>query len=266
MVHAVANDASWLEVRYDPLDWNSIHARSDNTLGTNDAPDDVVDDSKTESKQNEANYGIVLLPFIGAGLFFIVAKFAANVDTRRQIQLGALIMVMLGLLMAGTIYNAHIVSEPDADSSERTRVSSLLPELDEKLGENEVLVAFHFPQSYTPEGCSTGGILLQGTGESWQVNPAPVGSHCIAVSIQSIEVGDTVEGISIRSLSEYDFSVNIEQQPLGPFLEDIGDATGGSDGRWWSYDLNGGYGTVGMAEQVVQPGDHIDWHFDIGQF
>ncbi|MDP6324121.1 MAG: PQQ-binding-like beta-propeller repeat protein, partial [Candidatus Thalassarchaeaceae archaeon] len=34
LVHAAANDASWLEVRYDPIDWNTIHTMADETLGT----------------------------------------------------------------------------------------------------------------------------------------------------------------------------------------------------------------------------------------
>ena len=38
-VHAAANDASWLEVRYDPADWNSIHDSADETLGTIPEPE-----------------------------------------------------------------------------------------------------------------------------------------------------------------------------------------------------------------------------------
>ena len=98
------------------------------------------------------------------------------------------------------------------------------------------------------------------------IDPAPEGSDCIVVAAIEIESGDTVEMVTIATLENYQYSHEIEQQILGPFLQDIGDATGGADGRWWSYDLNGGYGTIGMADQVIHPGDHIDWHFDIGQF
>ena len=58
----------------------------------------------------------------------------------------------------------------------------------------------------------------------------------------------------------------MSEQTMGPFLADVEDAVGGSENRWWTYDLNGGYGTLGMFEQVVVPGDEIDWHFDAGQF
>ena len=69
-----------------------------------------------------------------------------------------------------------------------------------------------------------------------------------------------------ETLDEYQFTYEIEQQTLGAFLLDVEAAVGGSDARWWSYDLNGGYGTIGMGEQMLEPGDHVDWHFDTGQF
>ena len=268
LVHAVANDASWLEVRYDPLDWNSIHSHSDNTLGTTEEPV-TTEPPEVESENTSEETGIpgiIWLPFIGAGIFAIVAQFAVSSDIRRQVRIGALLMVMLGLVMVATIYNAQIVSEPESDSSQRTRVSSLVPALSDGLAENEVLVAFHFPESYAPDGCTGGEIFSLETSQTWVVTPAPEGSDCIVVAAIEIESGDTVEVVTMTTLENYQYNHEIEQQILGPFLQDIGDATGGADGRWWSYDLNGGYGTTGMSDQVIQPGDHIDWHFDIGQF
>ena len=268
LVHAVANDASWLEVRYDPLDWNSIHSRSDSTLGTTEEsvttePPEVESENTTEQKGIP---GVIWLPFIGAGIFAIVAQFAVSSDIRRQVRIGALFMTMLGLVMVATVYNAQIVSEPESDSSQRTRVSSLVPALGEDLAENEVLVAFHFPESYAPDGCTGGEVFSLETNQTWAIDPAPEGSDCVVVAAIEIESGHTVGMVTQTTLGNYQYSHEIEQQILGPFLQDIGDATGGADGRWWSYDLNGGYGTIGMSDQVIQPGDHIDWHFDQGQF
>jgi hypothetical protein len=268
LVHAVANDASWLEVRYDPLDWNSIHTSSDSTLGTSEEPD-TTEPPEVEDENISAETGIpglIWLPFIGAGIFAIVAQFAVSSDIRRQVRIGALLMVMLGLVMAAAIYNAQIVSEPESDSSQRTRASLLVPALDEGLAENEVLVAFHFPESYAPDGCTGGEVFSLETNQYWSIDSAPEGSDCIVVAAIEIESGDTVEMVTMTTLANYQYTYEIEHQILGPFLQDIGDATGGSDGRWWSYDLNGGYGTTGMVDQAIQPGDHIDWHFDEGQF
>ena len=269
LVHAVANDASWLEVRYDPLDWNSIHARADNTLGTTDnstTSPEPQEEETSESGQSEGTAGILFFPFFGAALFAFIAQFSLNSDTRRQIRIGAVVMLLLGLAMAGAFYNTQMVTDPDEDSSQRIRAAILVPALDDGLAENEVLVAFHFPESFEPESCVEGEIYSHETGMSWQVNPAPEGSYCIVVATVEVEVGDTVEMVTMATLADYQYDIEVQQQILGPFLRDVGDATGGSDGRWWSYDLNGGYGSTGMAEQVVIPGDHIDWHFDPGQF
>ena len=175
-------------------------------------------------------------------------------------------MLLLGLAMAGAFYNTQMVTEPDEDSSQRIRAGILVPALDDGLAENEVLVAFHFPESFAPESCVEGEIYSRETGMSWQINPAPEGSSCIVVAAIEVEVGDTVEMVTMATLADYQYDIEVQQQILGPFLRDVGDATGGSDGRWWSYDLNGGYGSIGMAEKVVSAGDHIDWHFDPGQF
>jgi hypothetical protein len=104
------------------------------------------------------------------------------------------------------------------------------------------------------------------TGESWQIESPPDGSYCIVISTIIIDTGNTVESVTISTLNEFQYTYDIEQQMLGAFLLDVGLAEGGTDGRWWSYDLNGGYGTIGMGEQGIDTGDHIDWHFDAGQF
>ncbi|MDG1525651.1 MAG: PQQ-binding-like beta-propeller repeat protein [Candidatus Thalassarchaeaceae archaeon] len=266
-VHAAANDASWLEVRYNPIDWNSIHNMADETLGTTDEPGpSESDDDDSKSTAKESSSGIIWLPIIGAGILAIVAQFSVNSETRRQIRMGAVLMVMFGLVMAGTIYNTQIVSEPNADSSQRHRVAMLLPELNEGLAENEALIAFHFPESFAPEGCNEGNILDLETDESWQIESPPDGSYCIVISTIIVEAGNTVESVTISTLNEFQYTYDIEQQMLGVFLLDVGLAEGGTDGRWWSYDLNGGYGAIGMGEQGIETGDHIDWHFDAGQF
>ena len=271
LVHAAANDASWLEVRYDPADWNSIHDSADEKLGTTPEPEleqepepEIMQEQLTEN--TDKNFGILWLPFIGATIFVIIAQFSTNSDTRRMIQIGSILMVMLGLIMAGTVYNSQIIDEPDSDSSERTRAGTLVPSLHDGLAENEVLVAFHFLESVAPDGCTESGLYYEETGQFWPIESPPDGSYCIVVSTIKVEAGTTIEMVTISALDEYGYTYEIEQQTLGSFLHDIGDADGGEGGYWWSYDLNGGYGTLGIAEQAVEPGDHIDWHFDIGQF
>lgn len=264
-VHAAANDASWLEVRYDPADWNSIHSSADETLGIIQEQQPEPDSEQSAENSGKSS-GIIWLPFIGSAIFFVAAQFTTNSDTRRMVQIGAILMIMLGLIMAGTVYNSEIIDEPDADSSERTRATTIVPSLNDGLAENEVLVAFHFPESVAPDDCTESALYYQKTGQYWPIEAPPDGSYCIVVSTIKVEAEATIEMVTISALDEYQYAYNLEQQTLGSFLQDVGAAEGGADGYWWSYDLNGGYGTLGVAEQVVEPGDHIDWHFDVGQF
>jgi hypothetical protein len=240
---------------------------ADTTLGTTEGSESAEpEEDNTEKTTQQSIPGIIWLPFIGAGIFAMVAQVAVNSDTRRQIRIGAILMMMLGLVMVGAVYNAQVVTEPEADTSQRTRAAILIPALDEGLAENEVLVAFHFPASFAPEVCTESGLYYAETGQSWQIESAPEGSYCIVVATIEIETGNTVEMVTMATLNNYQFNYEIESQTLGTFLWDVGDAEGDTDGRWWSYDLNGGYGMIGIAEQAIEPGDHIDWHFDAGQF
>ncbi|MBC29158.1 MAG: hypothetical protein CMB26_05670 [Euryarchaeota archaeon] len=272
-VLAAANDASWLEVRFDLEDFNTIRTNADKTLGiesetiVTDEPEIEQSDSENqESSTTEGTYGIIFLPFIGAAFLAGLSYFAQQSDVRRQIQIGALFFVILGLLMAGSIYNANIVGEPVEDSSDRLRISSVIPDLESGLNSNEVLVTIHFPESYAPEHCSQGEVRLYETGEAWLLSPAPQNSYCVLVAMIPVESGDTIEDVTRQSIDEFGLNYEIEQMTLGAFLQTIGNAEGGSDNHWWTYDLNGGYGTIGMAEQVVEPGDEIGWFFEDSEY
>ena len=168
--------------------------------------------------------------------------------------------------MAGSIYNANIVGEPVEDSSDRLRISTVIPDLESGLNSNEVLVTIHFPEPYAPEHCSQGEVRLYETGEAWLLSPAPQNSYCVLVAMIPVENGDTIEDVTRQSIDEFGLNYEVEQMTLGAFLQTIGSAEGGSENHWWTYDLNGGYGTIGMAEQVVEPGDEIGWFFEVSQY
>ena len=260
-VHAVANDASWLEVRFDPYDFNSIEARADSTLGTIE-DDDVVQ----KSSQSSDSLTLILLPFFGAALLGMIAQSSSRSDTRRQMMIGAVLMIILGLGMATTLYNSQVVDDPIEDSSGRMRISEIVPQLEEQIDDNEVLVAFHFPEEFAPTNCEAGEVRWNSTGAVWYISPVPDESYCVMVSIIETQAGFTVEDATVQALDEMHFQYEIEHMILGSFLNDIEAAVGGSSEYWWTYDLNGGYGTIGIAEQVIQPGDEIGWHFDKGEY
>ena len=272
-VLAAANDASWLEVRFESEDVNIIRSNADETLGIDSEPIEIdeqvpqQDDSDVEqSTTSQGTYGIVFLPFMGAAFLALFSYFAQQIDIRRQMQIAALFFVILGLVMAGSIYNANIVGEPVEDSSDRLRISSVIPDLESGLASDEVLITIHFPEPYAPDHCSEGEVRLYETGEAWLLSPAPENSYCVLVAMIPVEPTDTVEDATVASLDEFGLNYQIEMLTLGAFLQDIGNAEGGTENRWWTYDLNGGYGTIGMAEQAVEPGDEIGWFFDAGEF
>ena len=272
-VLAGANDASWLEVRYNLEDINTVRANADETLGVESNPI-ILDESENgepgsdnlPSTTTEGSYGIIFLPFIGAFLLAIFSYFSQQSDVRRQIQIGAVFFVILGLLMAGSIYNSSIVGEPVEDSSDRLRISSVIPALESGLDSDEVLVTIHFPETYAPEHCSEGEVRLYETGEAWLLSPAPENSYCVLVAMITVDDGDTVEYVTRQSIDEFGLNYEVQQMVLGAFLQDIGSAEGGSEDHWWTYDLNGGYGTIGIAEQVVEPGDEISWFFEVSEY
>ena len=272
-VLAVANDASWLEVRFDPLDLSTLRVMADSTLGIESEPIDLDEnepDSDEQSSQQSSttggSSGIIFLPFIGAALLAIFSYFSPEKDVQRQIQIGALFFVILGLVMAASVYSSKIVDDPVEDSSDRLRIISVIPQLQSEMAEDEVLVAIHFPESYAPESCAEGEVRLYETDDTWFISPAPEGSYCVLMATIPVEDGDTVEDVTLASLDEFGLDYEVEQMTLGSFLQDIGDAEGGDEERWWTYDLNGGYGTIGMTEQEVEPAEDISWFFDAGEF
>ena len=146
------------------------------------------------------------------------------------------------------------------------RISSVIPDLEAELAVDEVLITIHFPESYAPDHCSEGEVRLYETGDAWLLSQAPENSYCVLVAMIPVDDGDTVEDVTRTSFDEFGLSYEVEQMTLGAFLQDIGDAEGGTENRWWTYDLNGGYGTIGMAEQAVEPGDDVSWFFDAGEY
>jgi len=49
-------------------------------------------------------------------------------------------------------------------------------------------------------------------------------------------------------------------------VDSIGDKTSGQDNKYWSYYINGEYGTIGADKQVVHGGDVIKWKFEGFEF
>lgn len=53
---------------------------------------------------------------------------------------------------------------------------------------------------------------------------------------------------------------------MGTLVNTIGDLTGGQDGKYWSYYVNGQAATVAVDQQLVKPGDRIEFRFEKSSF
>jgi hypothetical protein len=280
-VFAVANDASWLEVRYSEDDEYGIGRWADQNLGVEPIIDEIPERPEVESKwppQESIDPGadgqaVVWLPIWGAILVFLIGLMAPNKDLRRQIFGAASIMFVIGLIIAASVLNQALVETPEPDTSGRLTSGDLQNWQEE---DGMVYVSFHYPEGFGPEGfgpegCENQIYWITTSGSSVSTKPIDIadteGSHCIELYPMAIGEASTVEQVTVDALySSKRGDFFIEQQVMGPFLRDVGDAVGGTDDRWWTYDLNGGYGTLGMEYQTVVAGDHIDWHFDAGEF
>lgn len=266
---AVANDASWLEVAYESEDWYSIRRQADETLGIESEVPDVpepppVEPPESNAKAETSTYVVLWLPFCGAFMTLGIGFFAQNRELKRMIMGVGVLMLAVGLVFAGGLLSAYLAVEPVEDSSGRTRGSdySLFSDLSDS-----VLVSIHYPADTVPSPCGTQIIhVYPGGFSSYSEFPGGHGEHCIVIVQVPIDGASTVEQVTADALDLAGHDYVVEQQTMGLFLRDVGDAEGGSEGRWWTYDLNGGYGTLGMEYQTVEAGDEIDWHFDAGEF
>ena len=276
---AAANDASWLEVRYDADHTYDLYRDANDILGieteiteiTEREPPEGEDPFTEPSAQSTGDaQAVVWLPFWGAVLVFLLGVYSPRKDLRRQIFAAAALLLLLALIFGATVLNQAVVEiapavEQDSGRTQASELQNWEPEAD------TVWVAFHFPEDVAPEDCDEQmwqwrRIGSTGTSHNYLNIETTEGSHCVYLMSIEIDEADTVEEVTIAALEIPWMSHLIEMQTMGPFLKDVGGAEGGDAERWWTYDLNGEYGQLGMADQVVVPGDEIDWHFDAGQF
>ena len=50
---------------------------------------------------------------------------------------------------------------------------------------------------------------------------------------------------------------------MGVFVKSIDGLEGGTDDKWWQYWVNDKLGEVAADKKMVEPGDKIEWKFEI---
>ncbi|MDP6900195.1 MAG: DUF4430 domain-containing protein [Candidatus Thalassarchaeaceae archaeon] len=250
MVIAAANDASWLEVRYAASDLATIQALANQHSNT------ISQESPTEDESDEIP-GVIWVPLCGATLVLCIAFVTPNHDLRRQIIITGLLLMIVALMIIAPILTKSLAGIPQEDSSERTKASQYA---DWNQDENMVSIAFHFPADVSQPICENGLTHHQGTA----VNEYIISETEVCILVVSVDSSgvSTVADATLEALNILQIEYQTEAQVLGLFIHSIGDVEGGDGDNWWTYDLNGGYGTVGPSDQSVISDDEIDWHFD----
>ncbi len=250
MVIAAANDASWLEVRYAVSDLATIEELA------NQYSNSISQDPPPEDKSGEIP-GVIWVPLCGSILVLCIAFVTPNHDLRRQIIITGLLLMIVALMIIAPILTKSLAGDPPEDSSHRTKASQYA---DWNQDEGMVSIAFHFPDDVPQSICDNGLTHYQGT-QVTEYIISETGPCILVVSVDSSEVS-TVADATIDALEILHIEYQTEAQILGLFIHSIGDVEGGDGDNWWTYDLNGGYGTVGASDQSVDSDDQIDWHFD----
>ncbi|MFA5051503.1 MAG: DUF4430 domain-containing protein [Patescibacteria group bacterium] len=78
----------------------------------------------------------------------------------------------------------------------------------------------------------------------------------------NLEAGSTVFDALQDAVVAYGLPLDTKDYgDLGVLVNSIGDLVGGQDGKYWSYYVNGEPATIAVNQQVVQPGDTIEFKF-----
>jgi len=272
LVLAGGNDASWLEVRYRDDDYAAVRDQFVASFGPlDDEPDPEPDpqpdggNGSPPTTTTESTIPVFLvIPFFGVALVVGLSFLTPNKDLRRQILIFAAIAMLVAVAMATPFLTGMLGPSSEGSSSERPTASSHVgwksnvPEM--------VSVAFHFPRNLSPlpeEEC--GLTHIYGNSVAHYGLSADF-KYCIMVISMEVEPEMNVGDATLQALDEAEIDYEFENQILGLFVKLIGPAEGGDENRWWTYDLNGEYGMIGVSDQSVVAGDEIDWHFDDGGY
>ena len=270
-VLAAANDASWLEVRYDPMDYSQLVADLADLRyvePTTSEPTPTAEPPESSIAVDEWVGGMVaLLAVIG---LLVSAHRNPNMEVRRALRAFAAIVAVLGIIIAGPAMQAWLAtSAPAALPSERTE-AHLAYAADWPDAWSSTSVSWHFPEDAMPEVCGAGGVvwldavsaetaLTEELAPDARERPVPIG--CVLI-VGNLTVPSTVAELTDEAAAHAGFEVHDEAQVLGRFISGFGPTSGGELDRWWTYDVNGEYSLLSVENHEVRLGDHVDWHFD----
>jgi hypothetical protein len=71
--------------------------------------------------------------------------------------------------------------------------------------------------------------------------------------------GTSVLDVLVAAGEAAGFEVVYHSESMGAFVDSVSGIENGHDNHWWSYYLNGEYGTVSVDRAGVEEGDEVRW-------
>jgi hypothetical protein len=93
-------------------------------------------------------------------------------------------------------------------------------------------------------------------------NPTPVATHSqVQSDPTTISYVAEAHETSLKQLKDEAKNVVTEQSKYGEYVSAIGSHKGGTDGKYWSFYIDGKLASVGADSYVQKGGEHIVWKF-----
>lgn len=70
---------------------------------------------------------------------------------------------------------------------------------------------------------------------------------------------------TVQTLVDNNIPFELNTSSFGTLLQSVDGRVNGTDGKFWTYTVNGEFATVGAAEYQVKSGDTVAWSFSNGQ-
>lgn len=110
-------------------------------------------------------------------------------------------------------------------------------------------------------------ITAGAAGGLWALNKEPAQKQTSAVTEQKEQkqvmhiAYDGEEGKNALDLLNENADVETKDSSYGPYVDSIGGIKGGTDGKYWTFYINGEAAAVGAGAYITKEGDMIEWKF-----
>jgi hypothetical protein len=92
----------------------------------------------------------------------------------------------------------------------------------------------------------------------WEMRTEDSGGEDTVYVVFELKATDVLDALDSAGEAG-NFEVDSHRESMGAFVDSIDGVINGEDGHWWSYYLNGEYGTVAADNAALEDGDKVRW-------